>query len=150
MEHKKRKKKDNNRGINYLGIDYGKSKIGLAFAPKGLLATGFLILPNDKNFLVNLRKIIQENDIRGIVIGMPLSMNGQISLSTKNALRFIAGMRKNFSGQKVFTYDERLSSKEAKRNLPSSKFDDAEAARIILQGFLDKQKHKKENIPYLL
>lgn len=133
---------------NFLGIDFGKKKIGIAIALEGVLATGLSIVPNDKIFIQYLTKLIKENNIKKIVIGTPVSMNGGTSLSTESALQFASIIRKQFPDVKVFTYDERLTSKEARRNLPSRKPDDAEAARIILQGFLDKQKNAQEkNIP---
>lgn len=132
---------------NYLGIDYGKSKIGLAFAPEGILAVGLIIVPNDKNFSTKLKETIEKNQISKIVVGIPISMNGGESISTKNALNFVAKLAKDFPEQQILTYDERLTSMEARKNLPKNRPDDAEAARIILQGFLDKLKNSKENIP---
>lgn len=133
---------------NYLGIDFGKSKIGIAIALEGILASPLSILANDKEFLPKLKKIIEENQIQNIVIGVPLSMDGSQSQSTENALKFVEDMKMNFPSQNIFTYDERLTSKEARKNLQENKaLDDAEAARIILQGYLDRQKSTNKNIP---
>jgi len=135
---------------NYLGIDYGKSKIGVAIAPEGLLATGFSVVPNDRNFVPNLQKLVRDNEIQNIVVGLPLSLNGSRSASTQAAQEFTAKLREAFPDQNIATYDERLTTQEAKRNVPSGTPDDAEAARIILQGFLDKQRKdeqgKRKNI----
>jgi len=126
--------------MNYLGIDYGKKKIGIAIAPDGILAVGLLTLKNSKNILTELRRIIEENSVKIIVVGLPLSMNGDYSPATKTTLNFISKVRREFPDGKVFSYDERLTSQEAKRNLPPRAPDDSESARIILQGFLDSQK----------
>lgn len=128
---------------NYLGIDYGKNKIGIAIAPEGILAVGHSIIYNDKNLIENLAHIISSNEIETIVVGLPISMSGKKSASTDLTLEFIEKIKKIFPTNKVFSYDERMTSQEAKRNISSRKQDDAEAARIILQGFLDKQRNTK-------
>lgn len=133
---------------NYLGIDYGKKKIGLALAPGGILATGYKRVFNNENLFSTLKKTISDQEIKFIVVGLPLNMNGTVSQSTKNTLDFVNALTREFPDLKVFTYDERLSSKEARRVFPSQKTDDIEAARIILQGYLDKEKQKREkNFP---
>jgi len=78
-----------------------------------------------------------------MVVGLPISMDGRQSASTRAAQEFTAKLRRAFPNQNIFTYDERLTTQEAKRNVPSRTPDDAEAARIILQGFLDKQRKGK-------
>ena len=129
--------------MSYLGIDFGKKKIGIAIAPEGILAVGYSIVYNDKSLIENLANIISSNEIGVIVVGLPISMSGKKSASTDLTLEFIEKIEKIFPNQKIFSYDERMTSQEARKNLPSQKFDDIEAARIILQGFLDKQKNLK-------
>ncbi len=125
--------------MNFLGLDYGESKIGLAFAPEGILAVGLKIVPNGKDFFLDLRKIIEEYRIESIIVGLPISMDGSYSIRTEKTQEFIQKLKKEFSDKKIFSYDERLSSSEAHRNIGTRKADDAEAARIILQGFLDSK-----------
>jgi putative holliday junction resolvase len=124
---------------NYLGIDFGNSRIGIAIAPEGILAMGILVIPNDRDLFPALEKLIEENNIQNIVLGIPISMNGKVSASTRAAQEFAVELKKYFPNQYIFTYDERLTTQEAKRNVSSREPDDAEAARIILQGYLDKQ-----------
>ena len=125
---------------NLLGIDYGKSKIGIALAPKSLLALKLKVLTNDDNFFKELARIIQENEVDKIVVGLPLNMDGTKSKETKEAEEFAEKLQEKFTKLRVVTYDERLSTVEAKKNLPGKLPDDTEAARIILQGYLDKRK----------
>ena len=146
MKHTTLNTKENDRKENYLGLDFGKSKIGISIAPDGIIATGFSILPNDKNFFGELGKIISSQDVGTIIVGLPLSMEGGFSASTRTVTKFISEVQKKFPAKKIFTYDERLTSREAQKNLPKRTPDDAESARIILQGFLDKQKNTKRNI----
>jgi len=141
MKHRIIKKETSK--MSYLGIDFGKKKIGIAIAPEGILAVGYSIVYNDKSLIENLANIISSNEIGVIVVGLPISMSGKKSASTDLTLEFIEKIEKIFPNQKIFSYDERMTSQEARKNLPSQKFDDIEAARIILQGFLDKQKNLK-------
>ncbi len=128
--------------MNFLGLDYGESKIGTAFAPGGILAVGMKILPNDGSFFSRLSQILEESQIDCLVVGIPISMDGSQSNRTKKTRDFIRQLKRHFPTLSVETSDERLSTAEAKRNLKKGKADDAEAARIILQSFLDRKKIK--------
>jgi len=127
---------------NLLGIDYGNKNIGLALAPKSLMALGFQVLPNDKNFFEKLEVIIKEHAISKIIIGFPLNMDGTESTQTTTTENFCAQLKAKFSQVSIIRYDERLSTVEAKKNLTGKKNYDAEAARIILQGYLDASKYQ--------
>lgn len=131
---------------NLIGIDYGKKKIGIAFAPEGTLALGLKIIPNDRQFSSELTQIVKELQIEKFVVGIPLNMNGTKSPQTLKALVFVNKLKQEFPKISVSLYDERLTSIEAKKNIAKNLLDDAEAARIILQGYIDKQKNKK-NVP---
>lgn len=126
--------------MNFLGLDYGESKIGVAFAPGGILAVGMKILSNDRIFFDLLAEIIRENEVSCVVVGLPVSMDGSHSYRTQKTLEFIQKLKECFPVISVEALDERLSTAEAKRNLAKGQADDAEAARIILQSFLDRRK----------
>lgn len=126
--------------MNFLGLDYGESKVGVSFAPGGILAVGMKILPNDKDIFDLLTEIIRENEVGCIVIGLPVSMDGSQSSRTQKTLKFIQKIKERLPSVLVEASDERLSTAEAKRNLAKGEEDDAEAARIILQSFLDRRK----------
>ena len=124
-----------------LGIDYGTSKIGLAISPDGKIAFSFDILSNNGVFFSILEKLIKDNEVEKIVVGLPISMSGNPSAQTKIVEGFIEQLKKK-TNIPIEKYDERLTSTEAKRNLPPKVKDDAEAARIILQGYLDKNTYQ--------
>jgi len=131
-----------------LGIDFGNKRIGLALAQTlTRSATALSTLPNNSEFLSELKKIISEWQVSGIVIGLPLDMEGAEQEITRQV--------KNF-GKKVFKHtqipveyiDERLTSFEAERQFQSQRAGqlskakhkskiDAIAAQIILQSWLD-------------
>jgi len=109
------------------------------------------VVPNNRDFFPKLKAILNGQDVKNVVIGVPFSMDGSESESTKATREFISNIKEAFPERNIFTYDERLTTQEAKRNLSSpcpsgrrGKPNDAEAARIILQGFLDKQKNDRK------
>jgi putative Holliday junction resolvase len=93
---------------------------------------------------VQINKIISDNDIRGIVIGNPINMDGSPSQSSQSAKDLAINLSKNISIP-ITMWDERLSSRGA-FNLSNeldintskkiSKLDENSAA-FILQGALD-------------
>jgi putative holliday junction resolvase len=131
-----------------LGIDYGKSKIGLAMADSETrIAFGYGALENDKNFLQKLTGIIEQENISKVIIGAQ-SCRGFTStnidvLSRQKLENFL---RKNLKVE-VEYQDEMFTTLEAQRNLKEKgakgikRFDDQEAARLILQGWLDNSRN---------
>ena len=125
----------------YLGVDYGESKVGLAIADEETkMAFAFDTLINDKNLYTNLKEIISCEDVATVVIGLPSHVNRQETeyLSEKFAKKLA-----QFTNAKIVFQDEMFTTKMAKANLIErgvksvDKHDDAEAARIILQEWLD-------------
>lgn len=108
--------------MRYLGIDYGEKNIGLAICDNNLkIATPFRIVKN----VQEIKKIIQEQKIDKIIIGLPKGFRGETE-QTKKTREFA----KNFENFE-FT-DERFTSKIAKNH--------AGAATIILQDYLNMLK----------
>ena len=133
-----------------LGIDYGDKKIGLAKGDTNLkIALPLKILENknQKFVLEELKKIIIEEDIKEIVVGVPLSLGGGNlrpvdfkNEQMKKVLVFISWLKANFKIP-VLTEDERFSTKMANnlhKGLAKKKSEDAVAAMLILQGYLDR------------
>ncbi len=106
--------------MNYLGIDYGEKNIGLALADDELkIARPFCIVNN----LKQIQKIIKQEKINKIIIGLPKGFK-QETEQTKKTREFA----KNFSNFEFI--DERLTSKINKNH--------AGSAALILQTFLDR------------
>ena len=59
--------------MRFLGIDYGKSKVGLAIAEEET-AIAFVhgIIPNDKNLFSKLLDLIEKEEIVKVIIGIPM------------------------------------------------------------------------------
>lgn len=128
-----------------LGIDYGRRRIGLALSdPTLLIATPLIIIENRgiKKTVLQIMDIIQKNDVKQIVVGLPLHANGDESEMSAEARRF--GDVFVALGFPVEYVDERYTSYEAESmigNHPQSKkLIDKVAASIILQVYLDERR----------
>ncbi len=130
-----------------LGIDPGKKRIGIAICDENKkIATPYttIIKNNFSDFLLEIKKIISENNIKGLIIGNPLNLDGSSSQSSQSAKDLSINLSKNISIP-ITMWDERLSSRAA-FNLSndlevntSKKIDklDENSAAFILQGALD-------------
>lgn len=126
----------------FLGVDFGMSKIGLAIADEETrLAFAFDTLKNDNNFLRNLKEIVACENVKTIVIGMVSHEKDEKSAQEK--MKFAKMLEKKIGIEVVFQ-DEMFTTKMAQDNIKLrgqkniAKLDDQEAARIILQSWLDK------------
>lgn len=128
----------------YLGIDYGESRVGLAFADKEIkIAFSWGIIKNDKSFFANLSEIIKSKKIKKVIIGMPFFIGFE---KKEYAGKKIGDLLQKKIGVNVAYQNEMFSTKIAHSNLKKQgkkeikKYDDKEAARIILQAWLDDEK----------
>ena len=130
-----------------LGVDPGKKRVGIAICDENkIVATPYTTVIKKKflDFLNEINKIISDNDIKGIIIGNPINMDGTPSKSSQSAKDLAINLSKKISIP-VTMWDERLSSRGA-FNLSNdlnvntskkiSKLDENSAA-FILQGALD-------------
>ena len=130
-----------------LGIDHGKKNIGIAICDnKRSVATPFKTLKKDtlRTTLKEINKIIQENDIKGIIIGNPINMDGSIGKSAQSVKDFAKNISKNITIP-ISLWDERLSTNAAfnmtkglNTNVSNKiKNLDKNSAAFILQGAID-------------
>jgi putative holliday junction resolvase len=124
-----------------LGIDFGNSKIGLAMADtETKIAFAYDTIRNDKNLLSNLEKIIEKENVEKVVIGLPSYM---IETSEEADQKSLGKLLEINTGVKIEYFEEMFTTKMAQANLKEKgakkigKSDDAEAAKIILQEWLD-------------
>lgn len=124
-----------------LGLDFGEAKIGVAIADEETrMAFAFDTFANDGEFLKNLEEIIRCENVKMMVVGVPtFKVNDEIHAAKKFGERIAKATR-----VKVEYEEEMFTTKMAQdnikkrggRNIAAS--DDQEAARIILQSWLDK------------
>jgi len=140
-------KKKHSDKCRLIGLDLGSKRIGVSICDeKQLIATPLkTINRNTLNELISeLKVIIDENDIKGIVIGNPLNMDGSSGRSAQSVKDTSQKIEENINIP-ICLWDERLSTVGA-FNL-SSQLDinvskrekkiDENAAAFILQGALD-------------
>ena len=136
-------------GINsrLLGIDPGSKNIGFAICDENKkVATPLKIIVKNKfEILVKeINEIIKENNIKGIVIGNPLNMDGSSGKSSQSANDFAKNLSKNITIP-ISLWDERLSSEgsfKITQELGTNTSNrvnklDKNAAAFILQGAID-------------
>jgi putative Holliday junction resolvase len=131
-----------------LGLDVGSRRIGVAVSdPLGITAQGLETLQRTtkRRDIEHLQCVIQEYDVREIVVGLPLRMSGEEGIQSDKMQVFAEELRKRFR-LPVHLWDERLTSVEANRLLRDTdlsiekrgKAVDRMAAVLILQGWMQR------------
>ena len=145
-----------------LAVDYGRARIGLAIAEslQGIAQPlGTLQRINRNEDMRRLRELVRDNEVKLILVGLPLRLDGSQSDMAAETERFAQRLRKQI-GVAVEMADERLTSWEAERLLEEEfgrkskqidgaiKKKDAEkftvdsvAATIILREYLERANH---------
>ena len=135
-----------------IGIDPGGKRIGIALSDENkIVATPYttIIKENYRDLVDQIKKIVKEYDIHGIVIGNPINMDGTEGPSSQSAKDLAKNLSKDIT-ENITLWDERLSSQGA-FNLSNDlainsskkvKKLDENSAQFILQGILDYY-HKK-------
>jgi putative Holliday junction resolvase len=136
-----------------LGVDLGSRRIGLALSdPGGHIASPHAVLQRAKQQVDDHRAIVsvaRENDVVAIVVGLPISLSGDLGPAARatlvevEAMRAVAGV-----DLAVETYDERLTTITAERSLHEARLTrdqrrevvDKVAAAVMLQSYLESNR----------
>ena len=146
-----------------LSIDYGRERMGLALAETSAkLAQPFGTLEriNRNEDMRRLRELVRDHNVKQIVVGLPLNLDGTRGEMAEEAERFAQRVRKQ-TGVPVELVDERLTSWEAERlveetqgrflhaeksggrtrrkKMPARATADAVAAAVILKEYLERK-----------
>jgi putative Holliday junction resolvase len=130
-----------------LGIDFGRSRIGLAISDElRFLAHPLETIPAGKNAMDRIVAIVRERKIEIVVVGAPRNMDGTLGAAADQTMKLVEKLRGAVSCN-VVTWDERLTTVAANRALRGAGkktretrgYIDQVAAQMILQGFLDRQ-----------
>lgn len=135
--------------MKYLGLDLGSRTLGISVSDAtGLIATSYKTIKHNEEYnrlVKEVVSLVEELQIKAIVLGFPKNMNntigpkGELSLKFKEKLEHVLDIP-------IYLQDERLSTKSATDMLISGnvtrknrkKVVDSVAATIILQTYLDK------------
>jgi putative Holliday junction resolvase len=129
-----------------LALDLGKRRIGMAVSdPLGISAQGLPTLEriNLRSDVAAIDRVASEYDVRLILLGYPLHMDGRESRQSEYTREFAQRLVER-TGREVRLWDERMTSIEAERVLKESgisiekraKAIDRLAAQILLQSYL--------------
>ena len=140
-------KKKHSDKCRLIGLDLGSKRIGVSICDdKQLIATPLKTINRNslKDLIDKLKIVINENNIKGIIVGNPLNMDGSSGSSAQSVKDTVENIEKNLHIP-ICLWEERLSTVGA-FNL-SSQLDinvskrekkiDENAAAFILQGALD-------------
>ena len=139
-------------GNRILGIDYGEKRLGIAISDDtNTIVTPIEHVNNNKDIFNTINQLIAKYNVKTIVVGLPINLDGSHSKSSKIVINFSNRIKKSLS-VKVHMIDERLSSIEAENKLRESgkkptryrNIDrgiiDSAAAAIILESFINKER----------
>jgi putative Holliday junction resolvase len=133
----------------FMGLDIGRKYVGVALSDRTrsiASARETILRKKDLKTIEKLVKIIEEEDVSRVVVGLPLNLDGSFSSSARDASGF-AEKLSSMTGAKVVMWDERFSSKEAEAVMLEASLSrkkrrgaiDKLAAQIILQNYLDSR-----------
>jgi putative holliday junction resolvase len=137
-----------------LGIDYGSRRVGLALSdPLRILASGAGVLQNTPALVPSLARLVTEQEVVQIVVGMPYAPDGGAGKKGKEVEEFIGRLRAATTVP-IDTWDESFTTVEAsaairrggmkKKKRQQKGVLDEMAARLLLQEYLDSQKTNSE------
>ena len=140
-------KKKHSTKIRLIGLDLGTKRIGVSICDENQsIATPYktLIKKDTKNFINEIKEIVDENDVKAIIIGNPINMDGSQGKSSQS-VKDIANNISKFINLPICLWDERLStvgafniSSQLDINVSKREKDiDKNAATFILQGAID-------------
>jgi len=132
-----------------LGIDYGTQRVGFALSDDGwkyAFVHETFDYSNKQNIFHYMKDLCQHEEVKEIVIGMPLDQHGHQGKKAKEVLEFAEKIKSELKIP-VYYEDERFTSVMAKKLIQEAEkkhkknkgLIDQEAAKLILQSYLDKK-----------
>ena len=138
--------------MNILAIDFGDAMSGLDVCDElEILATPLKVIKhkNTEALVEEIKKIIDENSIQGLVLGLPKNMDSSLGFRAQKSLEFAKKLEEE-TGIEVALWDERLTTVAAHgflnttnvRGKKRKNLVDAVAATIILQDYINSRKNQ--------
>jgi putative holliday junction resolvase len=135
--------------MRIMALDIGEKNIGVAISDKmNILAIPHSIEKNDEDFSYKISRLVEEKDIKKIIIGIPYNLKGRLGYQANKTLDFAEKLKKKVNIEIDFL-DERFSTKISKDNLLHNKKTsgypvDKYAAAVILENYLNNEKYNNE------
>ena len=130
-----------------MGIDFGEVRIGIALSdPLQIISQPYRVIPNDDDTISEIKNIIKSEEVRKIILGLPLNLDGEDTKKTLEVREFSEVLKSNVDIPVIF-WDERYTTVEANEELKrmgygiaeSRKVIDKVAASIILKNYMENQ-----------
>lgn len=126
-----------------LGIDYGSKRVGIALSDESqTIAVPLAVIPNDRTLFREVRAFCESRGVTEIVMGDSKDMRGNDNPIMKEVYAFKAELERDLH-LPVHLEPEFFTSMQAAKVQGEHVLIDASAAALILQSYLDRQKHAK-------
>ena len=122
--------------MKYLGIDFGTKRVGLATAEDGGMAFPLRVIQNTRTLIVDIAALCAKEGIGTVVIGKSQNNKNEPNPLMKKITPFAEEL-KTQTGLPVVFMNETFSSREAMHIQGDNDMNDASAATIVLQSYLD-------------
>ena len=141
--------------MRVIGIDLGSKRIGIALSDSDLtVATPLDVIErsgNVENDHIAILKITDEWEVKRIIVGLPISLDGTLGASAQSVIDEISKLG-NLTDIPIETHDERFTTVTAEQILlqqnvkrdKKKRVIDKVAAAIILQGWIDSFNKSKD------
>jgi putative holliday junction resolvase len=119
--------------VKVLALDYGPARTGVAVSdPTGTVARPLEVVERaaSEAGLARLAELVRSEGVQRVVVGLPLTLSGEVGEQARETERFLGGLRAAIDVP-IETYDERFTTKLA------GTADDATAAAYLLSGYLE-------------
>jgi putative Holliday junction resolvase len=141
-------------GDRLLGLDVGTKTIGMALSDTTLMVASPFDTIRRKRFRDDVQRLaaeIEKHGVGGIVVGLPIAMDGGESPRTQGVRQFAKNLLEHVDKPVAF-WDERLSTAAVERQMIEADLSrkrraeiiDKVAAAYILQGLLDRLAHAEK------
>ena len=133
--------------MRILGLDVGERRIGVALSdPLGLTAQRLTTVERHgpRQDALAIARLAQEHEAQGLVVGLPLTMRGELGEQAKKVTEFVESLKPRLTCP-IHLMDERLTTAQSQRALLETDTSrrrrkaliDQLSAQLILQAYLD-------------
>lgn len=136
-----------------LGVDVGEARVGVASCdPDAILASPVATLKRGQSDIRKVSKMVREENIIEVIVGLPLNMDGTEGISARHARVWAGKLARRIAPVSVRLVDERLSTVAAHAQLSAAGRDsrthrsvvDQVAATVILETALEMERRRNE------